>query len=108
MRVKPVYLILCVLGTILPLRHLVLFFYEHGIDMTEFIHQIYATRIGAFFTADVVVSATVLVVFVVVEGRRIKMPRYLLPLLGLAVGVSLAFPWFLFLRHRHLTARLED
>jgi hypothetical protein len=102
MRLKHGYLALCFLGGLLPLRHIVLFFNEHGFDTAEFIRQIYATRIGAFFTADVTASLVVLIVFVIAEGRRAKMPRYWTSFLGLVIGVSLALPLFLYLREQHL------
>jgi hypothetical protein len=76
------------------LRHIVMFLMEHGFDTTEAIRQIYATRMGAFFTADVVASLVVLIVFAAVEGRRGQVPRYWLSFLGLIIGVSLAFPLF--------------
>jgi hypothetical protein len=102
MNLKHGYLALCLFGALLPLRHIVLFFVEHGFDTAEFMRQIYQTRIGAFFTADVVASAVVLIVFVAAEGRRLRIPRYWTSYLGLVIGVSLAFPLFLYLRQRHM------
>jgi hypothetical protein len=102
MRSKYVYLPLCFLGGLLPLRHLVLFLTEQGFDSTEAVRQIYATRMGAFFTADVVASLVVFIAFAVIEGRRSQVPRYWLSFLGLIIGVSLAFPLFLFMREKKL------
>jgi len=99
---KFVYLPLCIFGGLLPLRHGILFLMEHGFDGAEAIRQIYATRMGAFFTADVAASLVVLIAFVVIEGRRSRVPRYWLSFGGLTIGVSLAFPLFLYLRERHL------
>jgi hypothetical protein len=101
-RIAQVYLWLCVFGGLLPLRHIAMFFVEHGPDSREFIAQIYQTRVGAFFTADVVASAVVLAVFVAIESKRLGIRRYWVPYLGLIVGVSLAFPWFLYLRQRQI------
>lgn len=44
----------------------------------------------------------ILMVFVAVESRRLKMRYGCLSLFGLCVGVSLALPLFLLLRERHL------
>ncbi len=102
MKLKTFYAIACVLGTLLPLRHFYHFLVAHGLDIPEFFSEIYATPIGAFFAADVSCSAVIFLVFIVAEGRRLRIPRYGLPTLGLMVGVSLALPWFLYLRQRRL------
>lgn len=49
----------------------------------------------------------VVIVLVVVEGRRIGMRHAWVSLLGLVVGVSLALPLFLLLRERHLAKSRE-
>jgi hypothetical protein len=52
---------------------------------------------------DVLVSSAVLLVFMRVEGKLLRMRFRWLPIVGLcAVGVSLALPLFLFLRERAL------
>lgn len=102
MKLRHFYVLCCVIGILLPLRHFIPFLMEYGFDIFEFRRQIYATKIGAFFSADVAVSAVVLILFMTCEGKRLAMKYYLIPVIGLAVGVSLAFPWFLYLRQKHL------
>ena len=73
--------------------------------MPLFISELFSTRIGAFFGLDVVVSALVLFVFVVAEGRRLGMRILWLPVATtLVVGVSLGLPLFLYLRQLKLEA----
>lgn len=96
------YAILCVLGTVLPLSQFILWLADHGLDVPLLLQQIVASPISAFAWLDVVVSGVALIAFVLIEGRRINLPRPWLSLLGLAVGVSLALPLFLLLRQRHL------
>jgi ABC-type spermidine/putrescine transport system permease subunit II len=49
---------------------------------------------------DVIVSAGVLTLFVVVEGRRLGMSGLWVPIVGTFLGgVSFGFPLFLYLRH---------
>lgn len=100
-----VYASLCVLGAALPLAAFVPWLVEHGPDVPLLIRQAAATPVSAFGWADVAVSAVVFVAFAAAEGRRLAMPRWWLSLLGLAVGVSLALPLFLWLRQRHLETR---
>lgn len=61
--------------------------------------------IAGFAWADVLVSGMAVIVWMAVEGRRLGMRRWWLPLFGLSVGVSLALPWFLWLREHHLATR---
>jgi hypothetical protein len=96
---KSVYLVLCVLGTIVPYSQLIPFVAEHGLDAREFVAQLFATRIAAFFALDVVVSAVALFVFVRAEGARRGMNHLWAPVAAtLLVGVSLGLPLFLYMR----------
>jgi len=105
MRLRHVYLFLCVIGTILPYWKFLPWVLEHGFDLSLLFHELFATRIGAFFGLDVVVSALVLFVFIATEGRRLVVAKIWLPILAtLLVGVSLGLPLFLYLRQRHLDA----
>ena len=94
-----IYLVLCILGTVLPYSQFLPFLVEHSLDVNLLLKQLFANRIYAFFGFDVIISSLVLWVFVFVEGRRLNM-RYLRMLIvcNLAVGVSLALPLFLFVR----------
>ena len=103
MRLKGLYLALCVIGTILPLAQILPFLREHGLDARLFLAQLFATPVGRFFGLDVIVSSVVLWVFVLSEGRRLGVRRLWAPLAGnVLVGVSLGLPLFLYLRARHL------
>lgn len=97
-----IYLILCLLGTILPLGQFIPWLAEHGFHLPLMWQQIHTDRLSAFAWSDVVVSALALTVFVLAESRRIGMRHGPLALLGLVVGVSMALPLFLWLRQRYL------
>ena len=100
---KNTYLFLCVLGIALPYWQFLPWVMENGQHLRLLVQQLIANRIGRFFGLDVVVSSVVLVRFVRVEGKRLSMRLLWLPIIGLfAVGVSLAFPLFLYLRESAL------
>jgi hypothetical protein len=102
---KRLYLVLSVVGTVLPCWQLVPFLRDHGLDLRLFIDQLFATPVGGFFGLDVIVSSVVLWVLVAVEGRREGMRHLWAPIAAnLAVGVSLGLPLFLYMRE----ARLEQ
>ena len=97
------YLIVAILGTILPLSQLVLFLEMHGMDGKVFFEQLFQNHISAFFGMDVIVSSFALWLFVFSEGRRRGMKNlWLYVACNFAVGVSLALPLFLFFRERKL------
>jgi len=78
----------------------------HGLDLPLFFAELFSTRIGAFFGIDLIVSALVLVVFIKVEGQRLAIPQRWVPVVAtVAVGVSLGFPLFLYLRQLKLEAQ---
>ncbi len=103
MKPKTLYLVLCILGTLLPYTQLVPFLRQHGLDLGLFFEQLFSTWIGGFFGMDVIVSSLVLWVFVFVDGRRLQMRHLWAPIVAnLTVGVSLGLPLFLYLREVRL------
>jgi hypothetical protein len=107
MRLRHVYLLLFVVGTLLPLGLFWPWLVENGLNLRSFFSELFATGVGAFFAADVMISAVVLLIFSASESRRLKMDNSL-TVVGLVViatlcaGVSSGFPLFLFFRQRHL------
>jgi hypothetical protein len=94
-----VYLILCVLGTVLPYAAFVPFLRQYGLNPHEFAAQLFATPVSSFFGLDVIVSAVVLWTFVVIDGRREGRQQLWVPIVAsLAAGVSSGLPLFLYLR----------
>jgi hypothetical protein len=105
MRLKNLYLVLAVVGFVVPYSQFIPFVMENGLHIGLIVQQLFVNRISAFFGLDVVLSSVVLWIFVGVEGRRKGMQRLWLPLAAiLTVGVSLALPLFLYMRE----ARLEE
>ncbi|WP_406658089.1 DUF2834 domain-containing protein [Methanolobus sp. ZRKC2] len=103
MKLRNVYLILCIAGFILPYFYFVSFLMENGIDIQLFVEQMLASDISSFFAMDVIVSAIVLLVFIATEGRRLHMKKLWLPVVAtLLVGVSLGLPLFLYMRQLQL------
>lgn len=99
MKPKTFYLLLCVIGTILPYFFFVRFLREYGLDLRLLIQQLFANSISSFFGTDVIVSAICLWLFVYFEGRRARMRHLWAPVVAsLLVGVSLGLPLFLYLR----------
>ena len=100
---KAFYLVCAVAGAIIPYSQFVPWVSEHGPDAHSFVLELFSTRIGAFFGLDVLVSAVVLLTFIVREGRRRQITRLWLPVAATClVGVSCGLPLFLYMRERHV------
>ena len=98
-----VYLGLAVLGTVLPYSQLLPWLMAHGLDLGDFFRELFSTRVGAFFGWDVIVSAVVVTLFVLIDGRGGQVPHLWLPIAALLlVCVSSGLPLFLALREREL------
>ena len=100
-----VYLVLCALGTALPLSQFLPWFFQHGLNVSLLFSKRSGSRISAGAWLDVVVSALVVLVFIVREGNQIGVQKLWVAIVGLfTVGPSLGLPLFLLLRENHLSA----
>jgi hypothetical protein len=97
MRLKYVYLGLCVLGTVIPYLSFAPWLASNGLHIPLLIGEIAASPVAAFGWLDVAISAITLFVF---AGTRSRSVRYawLSIVATLLVGVSLRLPLYLFLR----------
>jgi hypothetical protein len=96
-----VYLSLALVGTVLPYSQFLPWLAEHGPNIPLLLTELFSTRAGAFFGLDVLVSAVVLIAFILREGARCKMSILWLPIAATClIGVSCGLPLFLYLRER--------
>ena len=100
-----IYLLLALIGTIVPYVRLVPWLAQHGPNLPLLVTELFSTRIGGFFGLDVLISALVLIVFIRREGARRHMRLLWLPIAATClIGVSCGLPLFLFMRERHVIA----
>ena len=100
---KHVYLLLAVIGFIVPYYFFISFLMLHGLDARLFIRELFGTRISTFFAVDLLISCLVFVQYLGPEAARYSMKHqwvYLLALL--TVGLSFALPLFLYARESRL------
>jgi hypothetical protein len=103
MNAKSLYLLLCLVGTLLPCWQFAPFLRDHGLDLPLFVEQLFVNSVSSFFALDVLVSSAVLWAFVIIEGRRAGLKHLWVPIAAnLAVGVSLGLPLFLYMRENRL------
>jgi hypothetical protein len=97
------YLLLALLGTVIPYTQFVPWLAEHGLNIRLLFTQLFLGHVSAFFGLDAIVSALVLFVFICSEGRRRKIAMLWLPVAATClIGVSCGLPLFLYLRERQI------
>ena len=97
------YLVLAIVGAVLPLSYFLPFLFTHGPDLPLIVRQLFQNNISASFGLDVIISALVVYLFFFSEGRRRGMRHlWVYVICTTFVGVSLGLPLFLFFRERKL------
>jgi hypothetical protein len=103
MKLKHLYLILCVLGIALPYYVYMPYFFEFGFNLTDFIQTIFANPISSFIGYDLLIAALAVVVLIVAESRRLSIKHFWVPILAMIfIGTAFGFPLFLYLRELEL------
>ena len=103
MKLKTIFLLLCLLGALLPLSQFLPWLAVNGLNFPLFFQELFSTKIGAFFGLDVIVSAIVLFVFMYSERKEMEISSLWLPILAtLCIGVSVGFPLYLYMRQSHI------
>jgi hypothetical protein len=106
---KLVYLILAVIGLILPYYFLISFLLTHGLAARLFLNQLFDTPISIFFAVDLLISCLVFMIFLKREAERHAMKyQWIYWMSLLTVGLSFALPLFLWAREGHLESRRVD
>jgi hypothetical protein len=97
------YLGLALLGAVVPYSFLGQFLVAHGLDLAEFRAQMSVNSVSSYFGLNMLLAALVTIMFILGEGRRLRMRGLWLPVLAtVAVGVCCGLPLFLYLRRLSL------
>ena len=103
MKIKYLYLILCVFGIALPYSQLIPILFENGFSFGRIIDQLFINRVSTLFAFDLFVTASVFIIFAIYEGLKLKMKYLWAPIIAsFLVGASLGFPLFLYMRERYI------
>ncbi len=105
---KNIFLLLAVIGLVVPYWFLFKFLGANGLNVSLLIQQLFANDISAFFAVDLVISIIVFWIYMVSEAKRLQMKNgWLYILASLTVGLSFALPLFLYFRERKLQNTIE-
>src|SRR5215510_9741710 len=97
------YLILAVIGFVVPYYFFISFLTAYGLDGKAFVEQLFGAEVSAFFAVDLLLSCVVFVVYLRREAARYSIERWWVYLAALfVVGLSFALPLFLWARESRL------
>ncbi len=95
-----IYLLLAIVGAIVPWVFFAGFFAEHGLA-GQFVPALFVNGAAGGFTADLLTSSLVFWIFLFAESRRVGVGRpWLYVAINLVIGLSCALPLFLWARER--------
>lgn len=99
-------IILPFLGIVIPFWKFIPWVFENGLNISLLVKELFSTQIGAFFGWDVIISALVLILFILNDSKRNNVKRFWIALIcTCTVGVSFGFPVYLLLREASVQKR---
>ncbi len=96
---KNIYLMLALMGAVVPYVFFGQFMLENGSDLSEFVLQLFATAPASGFTEDLLITSAVFWIWSFRETRQHGMSHWwAYVVLNLLIGLSCALPLFLYFR----------
>jgi hypothetical protein len=93
---KKLFLLLCILGIVLPYYHLINFLILNEGSMEGFFSDIFSTHPMGMISMDLTVAATTFLIFLIYKAVKDKLniTKYVISII--LVGFSLALPLYLY------------
>ena len=92
---RNLYLVLAIVGAIVPYFFFLQHFQETGLGLSDFVSALFANGAAGGFSADLLITSLAFWIWLFRSGA--KRP-YLYILLNLSIGLSCAFPAYLYVR----------
>jgi hypothetical protein len=96
---KNIYLVLAIIGAIIPLAFFLQFFSAEGVNLSRFISGLFVNGAAGGFSADLLISSFVFWIYMFQKQKNEKGPKPgLFIILNLFIGLSCALPAYLYAR----------
>ena len=102
MNLKTTYLILALLGAVIPIAFFGNFFAAQGIDLFVFIEALFVNGAAGGFTADLLISSFVFWIYMFSNQSEGPKPWAFIAI-NLCIGLSCALPAYLWAKTRSLS-----
>ena len=98
---KKLYLLLAIIGAIVPYFFFSQFIQAEGVNIPAFISALFANGAAAGFSADLLLSSFIFWLFIFQQVKESNGPKpYIFIVLNLAIGLSCALPAYLYAREK--------
>ena len=102
---ETLYLILAIVGTVVPYIFFIQHFSSEGNGLVGFVRALFANPAASGFTADLLITSSVFWIFMLQQHQRGKGPGpVVFIVLNLLIGLSCAFPAYLYAREYQQTS----
>ncbi len=102
---KTLYLVLALVGAVVPYIFFMQHFSSEGIGLVGFVQALFANPAASGFTADLLITSSIFWIFMFQQHKRGKGPSpVIFIVLNLLIGLSCAFPAYLYARERQQPA----
>ena len=103
-----IYLLLAILGAVLPYGALLLWLFENGFNLQLLWQAITANNISVLAWLDVVIAAVALICFVITDGKKHQVKGATSSIIAtLSVGVACGLPLYLYLKEEQREAKVK-
>ncbi|MGI9279362.1 MAG: DUF2834 domain-containing protein [Endozoicomonas sp.] len=94
---KTVYLLLAIIGAVVPYFFFIPFIQAHGLDIPAFVSGLFINGPASGFTADLLLASLVFWIYMFRAQKKSSGPKpYLFIVLNLTVGLCCALPAYLY------------
>ncbi len=98
---KKLYLLLAIIGAIVPYIFFIQFFQAEGVNLAVFVSGLFVNGAAGGCSADLFLASFVFWIFMFQHARKSEGPKpYLFILLNLTIGLCCALPAYLYARER--------
>ena len=102
---KTLYLVLALVGAVVPYMFFMQHFSSEGIGLIGFLQALFANPAAGGFTADLLITSSIFWIFMFQQHKRGNgQSPVIFILLNLVIGLSCAFPAYLYARERQQPA----
>ncbi len=96
---KAVYLIMAIVGSIVPYLFFGRFFAAEGLDLVAFVSSLFVNGPAGGFTSDLLLTSFVFWLWSFHDARRFEIANWwIIPVVNLLIGLSAALPFYMYLR----------
>ncbi len=99
MKLKTIYLLLAILGAVIPIAFFADFVAENGLDLIAFVAALFVNGAAGGFTADLLISSFVFWIYMFSNQQGGPKPWAFIAL-NLCIGLSCALPAYLWAKIR--------